>query len=128
MPSDDQPAPGRINIHGTGSGEISDITLEERARELALLAGRGEPTAQDRRTALKELQGRLPAGEHGGDDSRPAAAITRDPSEPPSTPGRMAPEQPGSDPENLPEKLVQEGVAEAQHEQMIAARRRRPPN
>ncbi|MFT3830801.1 MAG: hypothetical protein QM691_13945 [Opitutaceae bacterium] len=119
--------PGRMTVHGTETGEISDVTIEERAREIALLAGRDEPTAQDRKLALRELQGRLPVDESASDDSQPATAITRDPSEPPSVPGHQVSENPTADPEDIPKRLVEEGVEEAQHEQMIAARRRKEP-
>ena len=113
-------------VHGTETGEISDVTIEERARELALLANRDEPSAEDRQLALRELQGRtLGDGADAADASRPATAITRDPSEPPSVPGHQVREHPTGDPEDIPTRLVEEGVEEAQHEQMIAARRRR---
>lgn len=112
-------------VHGTETGEISDVTIDERAREIALLAGRDEPTAEDRKLALRELQGRTLVDESSSDDSRPVAAITRDPSEPPSVPGRQVLEHPTGDPEDIPTRLVEEGVEEAQHEQMIAARRRK---
>lgn len=111
-------------VHGTETGEISDVTIEERAREIALLAGRDEPTAEDRKLALRELQGRSLIHEDASDDSRPSVAITRDPSEPPSVPGHQV-LAPTGDPEDIPARLVEEGVEEAQHEQMIAARRRK---
>jgi hypothetical protein len=114
-----------MTVHGTETGEISDVTIEERAREIALVAGRTAPSIQDRQAALRELQGRSVAEKNVSDDSRPTPAITRDPSEPPSVPGRQVLESPDDDPEDIPARLAEEGVDEAQHDQMIAARRRK---
>jgi hypothetical protein len=58
------------------------------------------------------------------EDDATDAAISRDPSEPISVNGHETPLREGLDEEKAVEKLALEGVEEAQHEQMLAARRR----
>jgi hypothetical protein len=111
-------------LHGQGTGELTDDIVEVRAREIAVIRGRSADrvTEDDRAEAWAELQGELlpPSTESDGES---AGAITRDPSEPVSVPGRHIPNLEPDDSSNI-EQLAHEGVEEAQHDQMLAARER----
>lgn len=79
---------------------------------------------EDRRRALAELRGdTLP--ETSFDDGESSAGLSRDPSEPRSIPGARKPILNEPEDQETQERLVLEGVEEAQHDQMLAARRRR---
>jgi hypothetical protein len=117
-----KPAEAKIMVHGRGTGGVNDADIERRAGELASLAGRSR-TPYDYARARRELQGQtLPDGVNE-DAPRSSRGLLRDPSEPPSDTGRQIPERAAPDEEALSERLVEEGVEEAQHDQMIAARR-----
>ncbi|HTO03500.1 MAG TPA: hypothetical protein VL069_07350 [Opitutus sp.] len=119
-----EPTKGRILIHGRGIGGIGPAEIERRARELAVIDGRSgtEITVSDLARAEAELTGTvLPAT--SVDDEEADASTTRDPSEPISINGREIPLREGLDEEKLAERLALEGVEEAQHDQMLAARR-----
>jgi hypothetical protein len=115
-------------LHGQGAGEITRGDIEQRAREIAVIQGRSEDdvTAADRAQAQAEMSGELlPATTV--DDAQGLGAISRDPSEPPSIDGKEAPMAAEPNEQGDLESMVLEGVEEAQHDQMIAARRRREP-
>jgi hypothetical protein len=123
--SSGDPTNGRILIHGKGSGSIGATDIERRARELVDIDGRSgaEITDFDLARAEAELLGNaFPAApaEDDGTDAIP----TRDPSEPISVNGHEISLQKGPEEEKAVERLALEGVEEAQHEQMLAARRR----
>jgi hypothetical protein len=119
------PTNGRIFIHGHGAGSLGPQDIEHRARELADIDGRSgaEITERDLARAEAELLGTsLP--QTAADDADSDMAMTRDPSEPVSVNGHEIPLREDSDEEKAVERLALEGVDEAQHEQMLAARRR----
>lgn len=111
-------------VHGKGMGGIDDSDVERRANQLASLAGRAVPTGEDFAQAKSELLGKTLPGAVTEDSPTIARGVTRDPSEPPSDPGRQVPERAAPDEETSAERLVEEGVEEAQHDQMIAAQRK----
>lgn len=115
---------GKILLHGADAGEITRSMIERRAHEIALIDGRHTTSLADRRSARSELQGReLP--ETTLDDSPSIAlSLSRDYSDPVSVPGHQTPTYHESD-DDLIERLAIEGIEEAQHDQMLAARRRR---
>src|SRR5205085_11363623 len=79
---------GKMTIHGTGIGSITDDEIRERAAELASINGRGGEgvTEDDLQQAREELLGRnLP--EATTDDSESSGSLSRDPSDPPSLTG-----------------------------------------
>ena|SRR5882724_1075803 len=118
------PTSGKILSHNHGTGLFSRADLAGRAREIALTNGRSRPTADDYRQAKAELQGKnLPPTSDV--DATSSRGLTRDPSEPISNYGSEKPGQEADDGQKATERLVIEGVEEAQHEQMVAARRRR---
>lgn len=119
-------APGRILRHGQPSGEITEEAILQRAKELALIDGRtGETvTETDRERGLAELRGKhLPPA--AADEETPVPERLRDPSELPLSQGHRTPEQPRSEDDAAAERLALEGVEEAQHDQMLAARQAR---
>ena len=118
---------GRVSLRGEGAGVPSWEDAEARAKEIARINGRVRVTENDREQARDELRARsLPPTT--GEEATAKRAVTRDPSEPPARRGRRARTAPASDPQTDLERLVVEGVEEAQHDQMRAAsRRRRPP-
>jgi|SRR6185369_9082736 len=114
---------GKLLSHDHGTGLVTPADLEARAREIALINGRPNPTTADRLQAKHEFRGdNLPPTID--EDSNSSRALTRDPSEPTSNFGSETPNQEADDAQNNAERMVIEGVEEAQHEQMIAARRR----
>lgn len=111
-------------LRGEGAGALSERDAERRARELAGIAGRRRVTRVDREQAVAELRNEtLPPTT--GDDAVARRAVSRDPSEPPARRGHRQRTSPENDLQKDLERLVVEGVEEAQHEQMVAARRRR---
>jgi hypothetical protein len=116
------------NIHPHGSimrSLVTSDTVENRARELALIAGR-EPnrvTASDRIQAKKEL-----LGDDSADDAVDDTGIT--PSgmgaPPTSTGKRIEPQLPTDDQTEI--QMVQEGLDEAEHDEMLQAAKTRTKN
>jgi hypothetical protein len=118
------PRRGKIMVHQQGFGDLAQADIERRARELARIDGRRRVSVQDRERAGRELRGEaLPSTSEVEVTSR--RALSRDPSEPPSDFGREIPAREGADESKVPERLVLEGVEEAQHEQMLASQPRR---
>jgi hypothetical protein len=115
---------GKILIHDQGVGPTDGTDIDRRAHELALIEGRTHANQDDRAQAEKELagEGLPPIGDEG---ESTMDSLSRDPSDPPVHRGRQVPDYDGSEEEKTTERLVTEGVEEAQHDQMLAARRRR---
>ena len=115
---------GRMEVRGRETGEITEDMIEQRAREIAEINGRSpdEIFADDRAAAREELMGqRLPATTE--EDGQSIGELSRDPSNPPAYYGKAARATENSDEENSLERIVLEGVEEAQHDQMLEARR-----
>lgn len=123
--SSSDPTHGRILINGRGSGSAGARDIERRAHELVDIDGRtgAEITDFDLARAEAELSGMvLPFSmleDHESDEPS-----TRGLSEPISVNGHEIPLHNALDEEKTVERLALEGVEEAQHEQMLAARRR----
>jgi hypothetical protein len=95
--------------------------VEERARELALVARRTskQVTGSDRRQAKRELLGAsYPASRAGSEETRSGSQW----GSPPTSSGRRVRSVRPHD-DQVTEKLVEEGVEEAEHDQMVAARK-----
>lgn len=125
MKNINDPTSGRILVHGEGSGSLGRDAIRRRARELADIDGRSgaEITDDDLARARAELRGdHLPAT--SVEDEEATGGLSRDPSEPASITGRETPAREGPDEEKAVERMALEGVEEAQHDQMLAARRR----
>lgn len=124
--------PTRLRVkasqHSTRTGgkiiesSVTPEMIEERARELAVIAGRNpeEITVSDRREASRELHGLDRPASPPNDD--PAATGWDWETPVPST-GKQASQYNPPDDSRLPEELVEEGVNDAEHDQMVAARK-----
>jgi len=116
---------GKTLLHGAEAGEITAGMIQRRAQEIALIEGRDTVSAEDRRLALQELQGRDLPPTTADDSPTIALSLNRDPSEPVSVPGHQIPTYNEADDDDMTERLAIEGIEEAQHDQMLAARRRK---
>jgi hypothetical protein len=116
-----QPTSPKI-LRGTeGLGTVTSEIVEERAREIARSDGRSHPNDLDRTRAREELTGptsdseKLPTREEPGRDWQMPLVST----------GEKAPTVRPEDDENIPEKLIQEGVEEADHDQRLRSEQKR---
>jgi len=107
----------RIQIHGTGVGEISDDDIHRRALELARLENRSSPNKADHQRALEELQQVGPPPPPEADESE---APIRKWSEAMASTGHQAPKV-GFNDDHIVEQLVQEGLEEAERDQRLSA-------
>lgn len=111
---------GRISDHFKGSGTVTRDTVVERAREIALINGRrpNEYTQEDFARAKSELTGA--ALENVEDDAVDdvAGLVTWD--EAPTATGHPGEKEELDDEQSFAEQLVEEGMEEAEHEQMVA--------
>jgi hypothetical protein len=116
---------GRIGDHGHGLGTVTREMVEARAREIALINGRDEGQVLDSDVvqARRELQGQerlnpVPTmAESLREDQR------WDPI--PGSPGYQAPNLSTPDEQTDAEKLIEEGIADAEHDLQVAASRLR---
>ena len=116
----DQIEEGRISEHSKGLGTVTQEMVRARAREIALINGRSPEhlSPADFSQAKQELTGQNyvePAEEQLPTSER------WDPV--PGTPGHQAISVPAHDEQTDAEKLVEEGVSEAEHEQMVEGTR-----
>src|SRR6478609_8922781 len=116
----------KILLHSHGTGDLTQDDVEKRAREIAVINGRAPEAVSeaDRAEAWAELRGELLPGTSGSDKDA-VGSLSRDPSEPLSDPGHeVVTSEPADDETDARERLATEGVEEAQHDQMLAARQR----
>jgi hypothetical protein len=113
----------KILVHGLGTGDLTDDEVEQRARELALIEGRELVREEHRAEAWSELAGEL-LPDPVDSDREGIGTLHRDPSEPVGDPGRHTVNQDGDSDSTAVERLAIEGLEEAQHDQMLAARDR----
>lgn len=116
---------GRISDHFSGLGTVTREMVEQRAKELAIINGREARhfTEDDWIQAKHELMGNQDNEEN--DEEEPVAALTRWDEEP-GTSGHHVENTPAADEQTVAEHLVQEGVEEANHEQMLRGSRENP--
>jgi hypothetical protein len=123
MNENSQPGFGKISVHGDGMGAPTPELIEKRAREIALIAERKpeEFTDADWEQAKQELMGivepRPPEEIEHSDDLREEWEVT------PNDRGERAPRAGLDDDETLGAQLVEGGLEEAAHDQMLEARR-----
>jgi len=111
---------GKI-IRGTeGVGTVSPQMIEERAREIARGDGRAHANDLDRTRAREELAGPTSASAKSPTREDPG----RDWKMPLVSSGEKAPTVRPEDDENMPEKLIHEGVEEADHNQRTESGRK----
>ena len=110
---------GKISVHGNGFGTPSPDNVEKRAREIALIAERDpdEFTDADWDQAKRELLG-TPVS-NAPEETDENAEVVEEWNVVASSAGHRAPRV--EDDENLGEQLVEDGVQEAVHDQMVEA-------
>lgn len=96
-----------------GLRTVTPRIIDRRAREIARSDGRVQPNDLDRTRAREELVGVTSASEGLSTVGEP----DRDWYTPRGSSGEKAPTVRPEDEENMPEKLIQEGVDEADHDQ-----------
>lgn len=113
---------GRFSDHGRGLGTVTEAMVQKRARELAVINGRrkNQVLDSDLEQARRELteEGLVPpptAAEELPEENRWEAV--------PESVGHKAPAIPTPDEQTFAEKLVEEGVEDAEHDQMLRATR-----
>lgn len=111
---------GRFSLNGRGLGTVTEEMVRARASEIAVINGRGQHNLieADLEQALRELQGEerlnppATAAEKIPEDDR--WGTTQDS-------GHKAETLAASDEQTFAEKLVEEGVADAEHDQEVQA-------
>jgi hypothetical protein len=113
---------GKIIVHSEGAGVPSPDAIRERARELAVIAGRATSdfTDGDWEQAKHEL---LRSGTPPADEDQMISTVTTW-DEAPGTTGHQVKNYGPQDEANIAEELVTEGVEEALHDEMVEARKR----
>ena len=112
---------GKISVHGNGFGAPSPTEVEKRAREIALIAERdpNEFTDADWDQARRELLGaQVPSAPEETENN---AEVVEEWNVVAASRGHHAPRI--EDDESLGEQLVEDGLEEAAHDQMVEARK-----
>jgi hypothetical protein len=114
---------GKISDHFSGMGTVTRDTVLARAREIALINGRGPNhyTQEDFMEAKRELTGELPGNDGEADEDLVAGLVTWD--EPPDAAGHPVVREELEDERSSAVQLVEEGMIEAEHEQMVEGAR-----
>ncbi|MDQ6621863.1 MAG: hypothetical protein M3Y86_00045 [Verrucomicrobiota bacterium] len=115
---------GKISLHGDGMGVPSPEMVEKRAREIALIDERdpNDFTDADWKKAQRELLGKESIPTADDHDERTDGMIDRD--EVPDEAGHRVPRVGfEDDDESLGAHLVEDGIGEAAHDQMVEAAR-----
>lgn len=113
-----EPHPGgRISEAGAGVGTSDSTAVQERARELARIDGRQEPGPGDLQAAREELLGQAEPTLAPEVDSPEVEQIV----EWDTPPSATAPAKEMEDEETIATSLVEEGIAEADHDVRLAA-------
>jgi hypothetical protein len=114
---------GRISDHGEGLGTITEEMVRRRAGEIAVINGRGKNHVLDTdlEQARRELQGEerldtIPTSAESLPESKRWDPV-------PGSPGYKAPTVSAPDEQTFAERLVEEGVADAEHDQQVQATR-----
>lgn len=120
MNDDSQPSAGKISVHSSGIGAPTPDMIAQRAREIALIDEREHANSGDLDQARRELGGALDiaapediVGHQETDDEHEFV---------PASIGHRAPRTEDDD-ESVGERLVEGGLEEAAHDQMLEARR-----
>ncbi len=127
LPDQSPLAKGKILDHGAGLGEPDDAQVEQRARELASIAGlsRDESFEDFRPQAIEELRGAVDPNV-SNDDAGPMADLIAEDDVIGESGGSTAPATNAAmhgDEQTVGEQLYAEGIDEADHDRMTASRR-----
>jgi len=115
-----RPTPAKIINHSAGLGTPSAETVRQRALELARINGREEFNDDDWREAKRELHGGHEPTDTNGEMDMATAVSEHDMVF--CSMGKHIENVGLDDQENMVEELIAEGMDEAVHEQMLAAR------
>lgn len=110
---------GKIVWGTEGFGTVTPQMIEERALEIARSDGRAQPNDLDRSRAREDLTGATSGSEKNPTREEPG----RDWQMPLVSTGEKAPTVRPEDDENIAEKLIHEGVEEADHDQRLSSAR-----
>lgn len=113
----------KIIHHSAGMGMPCAATVRQRARELAQIDGREEFNEGDWAAAKRELHGGHEPNDTNGEMDMTAMVSGHDMVR--SSMGHHASKVGYDDQDNMAEELIAEGMDEAVHEQMLAARQER---
>jgi hypothetical protein len=116
-----RPASAKIIHHSTGMGTPDVLTVRQRAEELARIDGRQQFNETDWHQAKRELHGGHETNDTNG--NMDAAALVSERDMIATSTGHQVENMGLEDQENVLEELIAEGMDEAVHEQMLAARR-----
>jgi len=108
---------GKILRGNEGIGAVTRQMVEQRAREIAQSDGRAEVNDLDRIRAREDLTGPTSGSEKSPTREEPG----RDWQMPLVSTGEKAPTLRPEDEQSIPEKLIEEGVEEADHDQRLSS-------
>lgn len=108
---------------GHGLGTVTRDMIYQRAREIALVNGRAETQMLDAdvRQALRELTREFPNVPDPNREEAAPESARWDPVH--GSEGRKTEPSPPPDEQTFAERLVQEGIEDAEHDQMVKATR-----
>jgi hypothetical protein len=112
---------GRLSSQAHGLGTVTREMVEARAREIALINGRSEKQVLD--SDLEEARKELLESQNPDPAPSPAESVPEENRWEPvaDDSGKAAERIPAPDEQTLAEKLVHEGVEDAEHDQMARA-------
>lgn len=118
-----QPRVGKISNHGNGLGVPSPDMIEKRAREIAMIDERdpNKFTEGDWEQAHRELTGEH--SENAPEENQQTAEVVEEWDMVAADSGHRVPREGLEEEESVGEELVEEGLEEATHDQMVEARR-----
>jgi len=110
---------GIISDHFRGVGTVTPEMVRQRAREIAIINGRppNHCTRQDFLEAQRELTGALP----GIDGEEDVLVNATEWGEEPVSTGHPVDKEEIPDEQTIGEELVEQGINEAEHDQMVEA-------
>ena len=120
-----RPTSAKILQHSEGMGTPSAETVRRRAQELAKINGRAEHSDEDWREAKRELHGGHELSDTNGEMEMSSMVSEHDMVM--GSVGHQTETMFPDDNVNIVEELIAEGMDEAVHEQMLAARLEEEP-
>jgi hypothetical protein len=119
----DQIEEGKIILHSQGLGTVTEGMVRARARELALINGRSPEhlSSLDLEEAKRELMGEAAPPPEGLREDSLLESERWDPNS--GSTGHQVDVVPAHDEQTDAEKLVDQGIEEAEHDQMVEGTR-----
>ncbi len=117
--------PTRLKAGSPGLGHASQVEIERRAAELALIDGRSIVSDADMALAAAELAGGGTTAEAPEADADLEQVTAWD--EPPMQTGHLVAVPPLEDESNISEQLIDDGLEEADHDTRVAAEQLKHP-